>query len=111
MNIHKILELNYQNQQWAVGEDYDSLTWDEGNSILKPSREELETIWNSLEFKSKMQNDDANFHRKIEILSKWPIHKQFEAITEFHMNRTEKMNELISFINETKQKYPKTQTL
>ena len=38
----------------------------------------------------------------------WPMEKQFEAITEFHMDRPEKLNQLLDFINQVKSDTPKT---
>lgn len=110
MDIYKILELNFPDHQWAMGEEYNSLEWDENNSVPKPSLMELTAIWDSAEFKVKVLNSSATNSRKDEILSQWPIHKQFEAITELHMDRPEKMDELVSFISSIKEKYPKSQT-
>ena len=36
------------------------------------------------------------------------LEKQFEAITEFHMGRPEKLNDLIAFIEQVKIDFPKS---
>ena len=41
-------------------------------------------------------------------MNNWPIEKQFEAITEFHMGRPDKLNELIAFIEQVKIDLPKS---
>jgi len=107
MDILKVLSVFYKDSAWTtVGEGYDGLNWDESNSLPKPTEEELQDQWDN--HLSEMENFEVRARRQKEILLTWPIEKQFEAITEFHMDRPEKMNELIDFIQEIKDKYPKS---
>tara|TARA_Y100000593_G_scaffold79875_1_gene148887 strand:+ start:161 stop:487 length:327 start_codon:yes stop_codon:yes gene_type:complete len=107
MNILEILETFYADQEWTlVNNDYESLHWGENNPTSKPTLEELEDKWNNN--KTPIDDKAAQKSRQVEILAKWPIEKQFEAITEFHMERPEKMNELMDDILTIKEKYPKT---
>jgi hypothetical protein len=107
MDILKTLETFYPDCAWVdVNNDYDSLYWAEDNDIAKPSLEELENKWEN----ERPEIDDLNIQkvRQGEILATWPINKQFEAITEFHMDRPEKLNELISHIESVKEQHPKS---
>lgn len=88
------------------GDDYDSLEWEDSNSIPKPTEEELTQKWE--QNAALVQNNEVQRQRQIEILSSWPIEKQFEAITEFHMDRPDKLNDLIAHIQSVKDKYPKS---
>jgi len=107
MDISKILEVFYAEHKWSlVGDDYEGLHWDEDNSISKPTLEELTDKWNSNQ--GSIQNVEVGYNRQLEILASWPMEKQFEAITEFHMDRPEKLNELISHIELVKENNPKT---
>jgi|TARA_Y100001936_G_C15544938_1_gene394469 hypothetical protein len=106
MNILEVLLSFYGEHQWVLkGDDYDSLEWDESNSIPKPSEEELSEKWE--QNTSLIQNNEIQRQRQLEIVSIWPIEKQFEAITEFHMDRPEKLENLIAHIQSVKDKYPK----
>ena len=107
MDILKTLETFYPDYEWVdVNNDYDSLHWAEDNDIAKPSLEELEGKWENQ--RPKIDDLDIQKVRQGEILAAWPIDKQFEAITEFHMDRPEKLNELISHIQSIKDKHPKS---
>ena len=106
MDILKILSTFYSDQSWTlVGEEYEGLDWDEDNAQSKPTLEELQEKWDN--HRSKIDDADVQLVRQKEILISWPIEKQFEAITEFHMDRPEKMEELIAFIESVKGKHPK----
>lgn len=107
MNILEILETFYSEHQWTlVNNDYESLYWQEGNLIQKPTLEELTDKWENN--KGPIDDKATQRIRQVEILATWPIERQFEAITEFHMDRPEKLNELLSDLEEIKQKHPKT---
>jgi len=107
MNILEILETFYPEYEWTlVNNDYESFHWGEGNSILKPTLEELNDKWDNN--KSPIENKTAQRNRQKEILAEWPIEKQFEAITEFHMERPEKLNQLMVDIQSIKDKHPKS---
>ena len=106
MNILEVLLTFYGEQQWVLkGDDYDSLEWEDSNSIPKPTEEELTQKWE--QNTALVQNNEVQRQRQIEILSSWPIEKQFEAITEFHMDRPDKLNDLIAHIQSVKDKHPK----
>tara|TARA_B100000686_G_C16306095_1_gene720898 strand:+ start:124 stop:447 length:324 start_codon:yes stop_codon:yes gene_type:complete len=106
MNITKVLNTFYKEHEWvAVNNDYDSLYWAEGNSIPKPTLEELQSKWDNQI--AEINNRDIQALRQQEIIASWPIEKQFEAITEYHMDRPEKLDELIAYIQAVKDKYPK----
>ena len=107
MNILKILETFYRDHSWnLVNDDYESLEWDENNSIPKPTLEELQDKWDN--DRAPIENNQINEERQVKILMEWPMEKQFEAITEFHMDRPEKLNQLLDFINQIKSDIPKT---
>ena len=106
MDILKVLEVFYPEHEWTiVNEGYESLDWSENNSIPKPTAEELEEKWEH--HKAPIDEKDVQRQRQLEIMAAWPMDKQFEAITEFHMDRPDKMNELVSYIESVKEKYPK----
>ena len=106
MNILEVLLTFYGEQQCVLrGDDYDSLEWEDSNSIPKPTEEELTQKWE--QNTALVQNNEVQRQRQIEILSSWPIEKQFEAITEFHMDRPEKLDNLIAHIQSVKDKHPK----
>ena len=107
MNILEILETFYSEHEWTMANDsYEGIRWGENNSISKPTLEELANEWENN--KSPIDNKNAQRSRQEEILAVWPIEKQFEAITEFHMDRPEKLNQLTLDIQEIKDKYPKS---
>ena len=107
MNILKILETFYAEHSWnLINDDYDSLDWSESNSIPKPTLEELEDKWDNN--KAPIEDKQAQETRQIKILNEWPMEKQFEAITEFHMDRPDKLNELLEFIQQVKEETPKS---
>ena len=107
MNILKILETFYRDHSWnLVNDDYESLEWDENNSIPKPTLEELQDKWDN--DRAPIENNQINEERQVKILMEWPMEKQFEAITEFHMDRPEKLNQLLDFINQINSDIPKT---
>jgi YesN/AraC family two-component response regulator len=57
INLHKILLTNYSEFQWSLrGQDYDGLEWLDKSP--KPSKEELESQWETLEetIKAKEQS-------------------------------------------------------
>ncbi len=106
MNIPEILETFYSEHEWLItGEDYESLSWGENNSISKPSLEELQEKWDN--DRAPIDNNVTQKVRQEKILSAWPIEKQFEAITEYHMDRPEKLNELLDHIQKVKEDNPK----
>tara|TARA_R100000808_G_C2150819_1_gene159675 strand:- start:859 stop:1182 length:324 start_codon:yes stop_codon:yes gene_type:complete len=106
MDILKVLETFYKEYEWVIGNnDYDSLHWGDSNDAPKPTLEELEEKWNNQ--KSEIDNVEIQKERQSEILANWPIEKQFEAITEFHMGRPEKLENLTSYIQSVKDKLPK----
>ena len=107
MDITKILKTFYKEHNWvSVNNDYESLHWDEANSIPKPTLEELEDKWDNQG--GEIEDQDIQAIRQQEIIAVWPIEKQFEAITEYHMNRPEKLDELIAHIESVKGKHPKS---
>ena len=107
MNILKILETFYRDHSWnLVNDDYESLEWNENTSIPKPTLEELQDKWDN--DRTPIENNQVNEERQVKILMEWPMEKQFEAITEFHMDRPEKLNQLLDFINQVKSDTPKT---
>lgn len=107
MDILKVLEVFYSEHEWTiVNDDYEGLVWSENNSAPKPTLEELEEKWNY--HKAPIDEQDVQRQRQVEIMAVWPMDKQFEAITEFHMDRPEKMDALVEYIEEVKQKYPKS---
>lgn len=106
MNILKILETFYREHSWnLINDDYASLDWGSSNSIPKPSLEELRDRWDNN--RGPIDEKEIQEKRQIKILTEWPMEKQFEAITEFHMDRPEKLNDLIGFIKEVKEEDPK----
>jgi hypothetical protein len=107
MNITEVLETFYSDYQWLItNDDYDNLIWSEENSIAKPTLEELQDKWDN--HSAPIQNNGVQKKRQEEILSKWPMEKQFEAITEFHMDRPEKLNDLLEHIEQVKENNPKS---
>ena len=107
MNILKILETFYAEHSWNLtNDDYDSLDWSESNSTPKPTLEELEDKWDNN--KAPIEDKQAQEARQIKILNEWPMEKQFEAITEFHMDRPDKLNGLLEFIKQVKEETPKS---
>jgi hypothetical protein len=108
MDISKILEIKYPDHEWSLrGNGYENLTWSNNNSLAKPTEEELTDIWEEGEFQNSILLEGVRNSRRVEIMNAWPIESQFEALTESSMGRPEKLNELINFIIETKEKYPK----
>ncbi len=107
MDISKILETNYSDCEWSLaGNSYVGLIWAD-TETPKPNEAELEEIWSSEEFQSKLNHQAVAEDRRKEILLAWPAHKQFEALTEAQMDRPEKLDELINYIKLVKEKYPK----
>lgn len=107
MDILKVLSTFYSEHEWVVkNNNYDDLFWGDTNSIPKPSLEELQEKWDNQS--SEINNKDVQAQRQKVILSQWPMEKQFEAITEHHMGRSDKLNELIVFIEQIKSDYPKS---
>ena len=49
MDITLILEKNYPNNTWSIGEDYQSLTWENTNPQSKPTEQELINFWPAVE--------------------------------------------------------------
>lgn len=108
MDIEKILELYYREYKWSiVNNDYNRLDWSNENSVNKPSYEELYTLYQSEEFKDKEKSNKAIETRQEKILEAWPMEKQFEALTEHAMGKSEKLNELIDYIGKLKKDHPK----
>lgn len=107
MNITEVLETFYGEHKWSIiNDDYDKITWEESNSIEKPSLQELQNKWDNE--KAPIEDKVIQQTRQAKILSKWPIEKQFEAITEFHMDRPEKLNNLLNHIQQIKDDNPKS---
>jgi len=107
MNLHSVLIYKYGDRQWSLrGDSYEGLMWNDVE-IDKPSEQELIDIWNSDEFGQGMIDREAVEKRKDKILNSWPIHEQFEALTEASMGRAEKLDELKNFIISVKEEYPK----
>jgi len=107
MNILKTLKAFYAEYSWNLtNDDYDSLDWGSDNPTPKPSLEELEDKWEN--DRGPIDDKGVQEDRQIEILAKWPMEKQFEAITEFHMDRPEKLTELLDFIQQVKDANPKS---
>ena len=108
MNLLRILESKYLEYEWSLkGEGYEHFNWSENNSIPKPTETELNDIWSQEEFQNQLSLTEVQEKRKNDIRESWPIEAQFEALTENAMGRPEKLNELINFINQVKEKYPK----
>jgi len=107
MDILKILSAFYPEHEWVVkNNSYEGLYWSSDNSIPKPTLEELQGKWDNQG--SEINDKEVQIIRQKEILSQWPIEKQFEAITEHHMGRPEKLNDLIAFIEQVKIDNPKS---
>jgi len=107
MNIAKILEVNYADCEWSLaGNSYVGIIWQD-QEIDKPNQSELQEIWDSQEFQDKLNNREVIDARRRSILSQWPTHKQFEALTEAQMGRPEKLDELINYIKSVKEDNPK----
>lgn len=107
MNVTQILETFYSEYQWSIiNDDYSELVWAETNAIAKPTLEELQDKWDN--DRAPIEDGVIQKKRQEEILSKWPMEKQFEAITEYHMDRPEKLNELLEHIEQVKADNPKT---
>ncbi len=107
MDILKTLSTFYSQHEWVVkNNSYDDLFWGENNSIAKPTLEELQDKWDNQS--SEISNRDVQVQRQKAILSQWPMEKQFEAITEHHMGRSDKLDSLTAFIEQVKSDYPKT---
>jgi hypothetical protein len=48
MNISKVLETNFRDEQWSVSNnDYDNLIWH--SELKKPTKKQLETLWQEIE--------------------------------------------------------------
>ena len=106
MNTSQVLEVFYSEHQWFItNDDYETLVWSESNSAPKPSLEELQEKWDN--DKAPIENNVIQQTRQGEILAKWPMEKQFEAITEYHMDRPEKLEELLEHIQQVKENLPK----
>lgn len=107
MDILKILSTFYSEHEWVVkNNDYDDLFWSDNNSIAKPTVEQLQDKWDNQS--SEINDKDVQAQRQKVILSQWPMEKQFEAITEHHMGRSDKLNDLMAFIEQIKSDYPKS---
>jgi len=107
MDIAKILELNYADCEWSLaGNSYVGLVWQD-QGVAKPNESELQETWDSQEFQGKLNNEEVLENRRRSILSEWPTHKQFEALTEAQMGRPEKLDELINYIKFVKEDNPK----
>jgi len=109
VDIQDVLEQKYRQYQWGIkNNDYNSLEWSSTNEIPKPTYEELVSHSESDEVKDAVSDGVALGNRQSQILDSWPIEKQFEALTEHAMGRSEKLNELTDFIKKTKEDYPKS---
>jgi len=107
MNIAKILEVRYADCEWSLaGNSYVGLVWHD-QETEKPNESELEEVWASEDFQNELANQDIVDSRRRNILSAWPTHKQFEALTEAQMGRPEKLDELINYIKSVKEDNPK----
>jgi len=107
MDILKVLSTFYKDYDWVVkNNNYEDLYWADGNDISKPTLEELQDKWDNQS--SEINNKQVQVDRQKQIMNNWPIEKQFEAITEFHMGRPEKLNDLIAFIEQVKIDFPKS---
>ena len=107
MDILKVLEVFYSEHEWvSVNNDYDSLYWAETNSVPKPTLEELQDKWDNQS--AEITDKDVQRVRQQKIISTWPIEKQFEAITEFHMGRPDKLDDLVDYIESVKAEHPKS---
>lgn len=107
MNIAKILEINYSHCEWSLaGNSYTGLVWHDKETD-KPNESELQEIWESQEFQDRLSNEEVVYNRKKDILSEWPVHRQFEALTEAEMGKREKLDELINYIKSVKENNPK----
>lgn len=49
MDIIKVLTEKYNMYLWKINKTYETLEWDENNSIPKPTLEELENAWTLLQ--------------------------------------------------------------
>tara|TARA_B100000902_G_C26790349_1_gene659518 strand:+ start:109 stop:432 length:324 start_codon:yes stop_codon:yes gene_type:complete len=106
MDILKILSTFYSEHEWVVkNNNYEDLFWSDSNLIAKPSLEELQDKWDNQT--AEINNRDVQVQRQKAILSQWPMEKQFEAITEHHMGRSDRLDELTDFIEQVKAQYPK----
>jgi hypothetical protein len=109
MNIEKILQLRYSAYKWTVvNNDYDRLIWNDSNEIPKPTYDELVAISDDIKYQNDLTDHNAINNRQKAIVEKWPVEKQFEAITESSMGRPEKLNELLAFISGVKEDHPKS---
>ena len=107
MNIAIILETRYADCEWSLaGNSYVGLVWHD-QVTPKPNESELEEMWASEEFQNELNNQEIIENRRKSILSEWPIHEQFEALTEAQMGRPEKLDQLINYIKSTKEQNPK----
>ena len=107
MDILKILSTFYSEHEWVVkNNSYEDLYWNENNSITKPTLEELQSKLDNQS--AEIDDKEIQIQRQKAILSQWPIEKQFEAITEHHMGRSEKLEALTGFIQQVKIQYPKS---
>ena len=107
MNISDVLILKYSDKKWSLsGNSYEGLDWAD-NETPKPTYEELLEIWESQEFQDEIENENTINERRRKIMALWPLHSQFEALTEAAMGRTEKLEELKNFIISVKEEYPK----
>ena len=108
VDIEQVLEQKYSQYQWGIkNNDYDSLEWFANNDIPKPTYEELISHTENPEVEKAVSTENVINERQTQILEYWPIEKQFEALTENAILRTEKLNNLIYFIIKTKEDNPK----
>ena len=107
MNLQRVLLYKYGNKSWSLrGDSYDGIIWTD-TETEKPTEQELLDVWESQEFSNAMGAQAAIEKRKEKILGSWPVHEQFEALTEASMGRTEKLEELKNFIISVKEEFPK----
>ena len=45
MDIQTILQYKFSGAKYSVGEDYESLTWYDDNTVSKPSKQDLQNLW------------------------------------------------------------------
>ena len=48
MNYYAILKKHYDGKKWGIAEDYSTLDW--GDETTKPTDEELQILWNNMEY-------------------------------------------------------------
>ena len=106
MDISSVLILKYGDKKWSLsGNSYSGLHW--ADESAKPTYEELIAIWESEDFRQEISDEEVVNSRRRKIMATWPLHKQFEALTEASMGREEKLEELKNFIISVKEEFPK----